>query len=261
MSAQEIRIVAVGDIAMMKKPSSSLWIDPLTQADLCIANLEAPITKNGIPTEKFIRLKQPIETGNWLNELNIGAVSLANNHLLDWGTQGMESTFKELDRVGIKYAGAGKNSYKAFEPCILKVKNYRIAFISCSCTLPKGYQATSKSPGIAGVRIKTSFSLDTSLSEEQPGTPPLIHTQPIEDDIKTLEKVIMSAKEEFDLVILSIHWGIPPQWSSAYQGLISEYQRILAQRCTNSGVDIIIGHHAHAPFGMETFIHKDNDYH
>jgi hypothetical protein len=58
-------------------------------------------------------------------------------------------------------------------------------------------------------------------------------------------------------VILSIHWGVPPQWCTPYQGLVADYQAIVAQRAAAAGVGIILGHHAHAPYGMETFTVTD----
>jgi poly-gamma-glutamate synthesis protein (capsule biosynthesis protein) len=72
-----------------------------------------------------------------------------------------------------------------------------------------------------------------------------------------LENTIKQASKESDFVILALHWGVPPQWCVPYQGEIAKYQPIIAQRAANTGVDIIIGHHAHAPYGMESFTAKD----
>jgi hypothetical protein len=56
-----------------------------------------------------------------------------------------------------------------------------------------------------------------------------------------------------------MHWGVPPQWSSIPQDPIAEYQKIVAKRVANAGVDVIIGHHAHAPYGLETYKVESNE--
>lgn len=258
MNDEGITIAAVGDIALMQKPRRKLWTDVWNLADIRLANLEAPIVEYpGPPADKFIRIKQPVEAGEWLQELNITAVSLANNHMMDWGNEGLRQTFSSLYKNEIKFSGAGNNIEEAAKPCMIEVKGYKIAFLSWSSTVPKGFQALSDRAGIASVRIKNSYEIDSNIADEQPGTPPWVHTEPMEEDLQHLEKVIKYVQEDADFIILAIHWGIPPQWSCVYQGPIAEYQVVIAERVARAGVDLVLGHHAHAPYGIETFHSED----
>lgn len=255
----KISISAVGDITLLQEPGKDIIRASWDSADIRMANLEAPFVGNdAIPADKLVRLKQPLKAGEWVKQLNPTVLSLANNHTMDWGDKAVCQTSEILDNQGIKHAGAGRNITEAIQPVYLEVDKYRIAFLSCSSTLPPGFQAVDNRPGIAGLRIKTRYDIAPSIEYEQPGTPPWIKTEPIEEDLFLLEKTIKQAQLESDFVILSIHWGVPPQWCTPFQGLIAEYQPIIAERVAKAGVDLIVGHHSHAPYGMETFRVTDN---
>lgn len=253
--AKQLRIAAVGDIAVLHEPKKDIWKGIWDEADIRLANLEAPIVENtGAPAAKLIRMKQPLKTGEWLRNIKTTAVSLANNHMLDWGVPGLEQTCQILEEAGIKYTGAGANFEESRRPVFLEVEGYTIAFLSWSSTVPPGFQALSNRPGIASVRIKSYFQIDSSILDEQPGTPPWVQTVPIEDDLVQLEETLLQVRNQADFVILALHWGVPPQWSSVPQDPIAEYQKIVAKRVVEKGVDVIVGHHSHAPFGFEEYI-------
>lgn len=71
------------------------------------------------PTQDLYRLKT----------LGINVVSLANNHAYDLGWSGIEHTFSELKKLGIKHCGVGRNPKEASEPAVLTVKGKTVAFI------------------------------------------------------------------------------------------------------------------------------------
>lgn len=247
-----IRIAAVGDITLMQRPGQSLYRSVWDAADIRIANLEGTIvTEPGLPAEKHIRLRLPAEAADWLQELGTTAVSLANNHMLDFGIVGLNETLKELDRVGVMYTGAGQNIKDAAKPALIEIGGFKIAFLSWASTIPTGFQATDRRPGIAGVRIRSSFIVDGSIIDEQPGTPPWVSTEPIEEDVRWLEDSLHKASVATDFVILALHWGVPPQYSTVFQGPVAEYQSVLAQRAVAAGAGVIVGNHCHAPYGVE----------
>lgn len=255
-----IHLVAVGDITLSQQPGKDLLRSSWDAAHVRIGNLEAPLVREpGVPADKQFRLQQPIEAGEWLKQLNPTVVSLANNHTMDWGPEGLYQTCEELNRIGVKFAGAGRNIDEAIRPVYFQVDQHRIAFLSFATTLAPGFQALKNRPGAAGIRVRTSFLLEQTIDLEQPGTPPWVKTEPYEEDLLLLEDSIQRASKESDFVILAMHWGVPPQWCTPYQGYIAEYQPILAQRAANAGVDLILGHHAHAPYGMESFTGKDRN--
>jgi len=246
-----LAIAAIGDVAMLRKPSDALYLGPWNNADVRFANLEAPLTDSGVPAAKLIRLKTPTQGAIWLKELHCNAVSLANNHIMDWGIPGLESTLAALDQAGVKYAGAAGNAEQASKHIILNAHGHKIAFLSCACTIPPGFLARTDRPGLAGVRIRTAFAADPSL-EEQPGTPPWVHTEAIAGDVETLVSQLKRARAESEYVILALHWGVPPQWQSRFQGPLAEYQAPLGRQLIEAGADLILGCHAHTVYGIES---------
>jgi hypothetical protein len=128
-----------------------------------------------------------------------------------------------------------------------------IAFLSWACTVPPGFRATENQPGLAAVRVRTSYAADPMLIDEQPGTPPWVHTEPWAEDVAQLETALANARRAADFVILAIHWGVPPQWGSNFQGPLAEYQEALAPRLVAAGADLVLGHHAHTVYGVQAF--------
>jgi len=119
--------------------------------DIYLANLEGPIlSTEGVPAEKPIRIRLPKETATWLKEIGINAVSLANNHTLDWGVEGLQETVVELDKAGILHAGAGKDAAEAAAPIFFDISGHKIAFLSWAATVPNGFKALQIDPVLLG---------------------------------------------------------------------------------------------------------------
>jgi poly-gamma-glutamate capsule biosynthesis protein CapA/YwtB (metallophosphatase superfamily) len=247
-------IAAVGDVALLHQPSPDLFRADWDAADLRIANLEAPLTEGGVPAAKLIRLQSPLKAADWLrDDLRCDVVSLANNHIMDWGEPGLRSTRAALDRAGIRYAGAGATDVEAGAPTIFEIQGGRVAFLSWACTVPPGFRANAEHPGLAAIRVRSAYAADPFLIDEQPGTPPWVHTEPWSDDVQRLEATLAAARNASDLVILALHWGVPPQWQSNFQGPLAEYQEALAPRLVAAGADLVLGHHAHTVYGVQAF--------
>jgi poly-gamma-glutamate synthesis protein (capsule biosynthesis protein) len=246
-------LAAVGDVALLHRPATSLFRSGWDEADIRIANLEAPLTTGGVPAVKLIRLQSPPEAATWLKEeVGCDVVSLANNHIMDWGVPGLESTLSALDQAGIHYAGAGLTDRQAAAPRIVGVNGWTIAFLSWACTVPPGFRSNALAPGLAAVRVRTSYAADPYLIDEQPGTPPWVHTEAWSEDVAALEDALAAARVAADFVVLAVHWGVPPQWQSAFQGPLAEYQEALAPRLMAAGADLVLGHHAHTVYGLES---------
>ncbi len=254
--SDELTLAAVGDVALLHRPGADLCREGWDEADLRIANLEAPLTdgRDGVPAAKLIRLKSPPEAAAWLrDDLRCDAVSLANNHVMDWGASGLRSTLESLDAAGIQHAGAGPDAAAAGMHRILEAGDWRVAFLSWACTVPPGFRATAEQPGLAGVRVRTSYAADPMLIDEQPGTPPWVHTEAWPEDVAALEQALGRARSDGDVVVLALHWGVPPQWASPFQGPLAEYQDALAPRLVAAGADLVLGHHAHTVYGAQAF--------
>jgi poly-gamma-glutamate capsule biosynthesis protein CapA/YwtB (metallophosphatase superfamily) len=103
----------------------------ISSSDLIIANLETPLINTKSPINKSGPIHSaPQEAIAGIKQSGINFLNLSNNHILDHGYAGLESTIKTLDRAGINYGGAGMDGEKSSEPKKLKIKNQRIAILS-----------------------------------------------------------------------------------------------------------------------------------
>jgi hypothetical protein len=221
--APKLIISAVGDIAVAGHLSDKPEAGALSEieswfksSDLVLGNLENPLVKGGRPIPGKCTLRGAPEWARVLKSAGIEVVSLGNNHLMDYGGEGLLSTTKALNDAKIKYLGAGKNSEEAYAPVVLEVKGMKIAFLARTVVVVS-------SPSYAG--------------PEQAGVGQL--------DIQEVRESIRACKQQADKVVLLIHWGIEEY---AYP---SPEQRRLSKDLMNAGVDILLGHHPHVLQGVE----------
>jgi hypothetical protein len=144
--AEEITLIAVGDIMPTAKALPFInnhgfgypyngTREILQSGDIVIGNLEMPLTVKGERFDaKEYTFKAPIETAAALKDAGFTHLSLANNHMMDYGKDGLISTLAALDEAGLNYAGAGENIGKAREVSITEIKGKKIAFLSYSKT-------------------------------------------------------------------------------------------------------------------------------
>lgn len=201
---------------------SYIWgnIRPLLhETDLNLVNLETTITSSTHKVPKTFNFKADPDTIRALQAGNIHAVNIANNHILDFGIQGLNETIELLDKAGINHVGAGINIRKAKQPSIVQVKGIRIGIIGYS-DHPSDWQASNSNPGINYVKI---------------------------GDIETVKKDIALMLPYVDLCIVSIHWG--PNW----QQRPSQEFRDFAHAMIDAGVAILHGHSAHIFQGIEHY--------
>ncbi len=232
------------DNARVTEPVRKL-IDSL-HVDGVLGNLEVPLTDRGYPSDKLIYWRSPPATARELKKMGIAIVSLATNHTLDYGVEGLLDTLEILDCEHIKRAGAGKNLDEAMKPILIHPDgDCKIAIFSLASTLHGNSAAGRDRPGAAPMRIRTLYEFDTKRLEERPGFPPYIHTLPLDEDVQRVCLAIQDMKKQDYAVMVAIHWGDP------YQKKLAEYQRPLARSFIEAGCDIILGHHAHTFHAIE----------
>jgi len=228
-SAEPIVIHAVGDIMLAgsgeniyRKNGYDYPFDAtrntLKQGDLVIGNLETPITSSGVEfKEKKFRFKADPKAALALRNAGFTHLSLANNHILDYGEDGLRQTLAALDTNSIIYSGAGMDLAAARKAEIVAINGVKVAFLSYSLTHPKEFFAGAETAGTA------------------PG-----YLQFFTADIK-------QAKKNADCVIVSFHWG--------EEGLEKPkpYQITTAHKAVDAGADIVIGHHPHVLQGVERY--------
>ncbi len=194
----------------------------LKTADLRVVNLETTLTKSMQKAPKVFNFKSDPKNVKSLKEAHIDVVSLANNHIKDFGNEGLLETLKTLQAAGIKSVGAGKNLKQARAPLIIKKNGIKIGIIGATDNEPT-WQATKTNAGTNYFNVR---NLDQLL-----------------DDIKKLKKQV-------DIVIVSLHWG-PNMRERPTKDYINA-----AHKMVNAGADIIQGHSSHNFQGIETYKDK-----
>lgn len=192
----------------------------LETSHLAFVNLECPISDKGTAKagkEYTFRGRTVLAQG--LVSAGIDVVSLANNHVLDYGQQAFLDTIRRLDAAGVAHAGAGADSSAAAAPALLITPAGTVAFLAFTEIIPSGFVATSKTGGI----------------------------NPITQDRKKMLADIAAAAKTVDFVIVSVHWGIE------YADNANQSQRTLAHQMVDAGADLILGHHPHVIQGLELY--------
>src|SRR5712692_3433239 len=101
----------------------------LKSADLAVVNLECPFTERGEKIPKNFNFRARPELVSALLAGGVGAVSVANNHMMDYGTLGLLDTLATLYEARIPHFGAGRNLQEARRPAIVERRGVRIAFL------------------------------------------------------------------------------------------------------------------------------------
>ena len=250
-------IVVTGDMILQEGRSGrTLDKDTLAifgSADLRLGNLEGPVTTGGFPADKAKAFRMPPESVEFLQEYGFDVVTRANNHALDYGIRGLRDTTSILEYHGIGHCGAGETLAAATEPFRAEVGHLSVAILSFCSALPSGYAATAERPGVAPIRIHQAYHVDGVQAEEQPGMAPYVFTWPEERDLQRALTLVAAVREKADLVIVCIHWGVPPMWMAPFQGTLANYQQPLGRQIIDAGADLIVGHHAHTLHGIEVY--------
>jgi len=199
----------------------------LTALDGLFINLECCLSDRGKPRPG--RTYHFRANPDWaipaLKSAGVTWASLANNHVLDYGTDAFEETLDVLTDGGIDYAGAGKSQPAAVDPSVIEVNGLTVAVIAFTDRSPT-YAAGTNRPGTAFVRIDLA----------DPTTQWLVRS--------SLER---ARSADPDLIVASLHWG--PNWETEP----STDQREFAKWLIDQGVDVIHGHSAHVIQGVEVY--------
>lgn len=227
--ATEFRIAAVGDIMLggtaepeMRKFGYDYPYEHvqaiLKQAQIVFGNLEGPLTDDGTAEQKkYVFRSPPDKVAPALARAGFNIVSLANNHSLDYGAQGLEDTRAALAKAGIQPVGAGRNEAEARAPVYMKADGATIAFLAYSLVFPEEFWAGPDTPGSA-------FG----------------HERFVRADVA-------AARQKADVVVVSFHWGQEGKTE------LRDYQVLLAHAAIDSGATVVLGHHPHVLQGVERY--------
>src|SRR5271169_625273 len=142
-SSTDLVISAVGDIMLdgtSRPVLTGLGYDyPFAQvrqyfsgSQIVFGNLEGPLTDRGTPDadKKFVFHSPPAKVSAALKNAGFNVVSLANNHTLDYGADGLAQTVEALDAAGIQHAGAGANLMVARQPAMFEIHAEKVAILA-----------------------------------------------------------------------------------------------------------------------------------
>ena len=195
-------------------------VDQLASADAVVLNLECCISDGGTPfpdPAKRFFFRAPPVAAERLAELGVDAVTLANNHALDYGPQALVDTLRHLERAGVAAVGAGADDSCAREPLILRCGPIRVRVVAFS-DHPAAYAATPGQPGIAYVDLRCGPP-DWARAAARPGP-------------------------NCDAVLVTPHWG--PNMVGAPLRRV----RLAADALVGAGATLIAGHSAHVFHGV-----------
>ena len=243
-----ITVHAVGDLVLEREDARSLLApaaETLRGADLVIGQLEIPHVDEGVvQTTDVPAVPGPPAALDALAEAGFGILTLAGNHVYDFGVEGMRETVRHCHERGMRTAGTGETIDEAFEPAIAEIAGTRVAVLSVNCVGPRESWATTLKPGAAYVEVVTHYEPRGA----NPGGPPRVHTFAEAASLRRFVAAVTDAATRADVVIVALHKGlvhVPVD--------IAAYEREIAHAAVDAGATAVIGHHAHIFKGVEVY--------
>jgi poly-gamma-glutamate capsule biosynthesis protein CapA/YwtB (metallophosphatase superfamily) len=249
-SGETVTIAFAGDMYFEGVLRQRLDADPATavgpfseifqRADLAVANLETALGTGGTPAPKQFVFMAPATAVDALRAAGLDAVSMANNHGMDHGLEGLAQSLeiKRAQPDGF-IVGIGGDEDEAYAPFVTEVSGQRIAVIGATQVLDSSLlELWTAGPDKGG--LASAKRVDRLVAE------------------------VERARESSDTVIVFLHWGIEGQTCP------SGDQQMLAQALADAGADIIVGGHAHrlqgggrlgdavVHYGLGNFLFKEN---
>ncbi|WP_162581618.1 CapA family protein [Variovorax sp. PBS-H4] len=247
-SATSVRLVAVGDVFLNRKNPSESFAhvgEILEAGDITFGNSEGTyaVNQTADPDMMAAIIASPDNIAA-LARAGFDVMSVANNHINDWGRAGMHSTVDRLQREGIRTVGFGKNIDDAFAPICVAANGCRVAFVAASMIGSWNAAATADRDGVAMLEVSTQYH----DLHKQPGSPPHVRSQLTESAAARVARSFEEAKRSADFVIASFHWGV-----HCFPASLAEYERSLARLAIDHGADVVLGHHQHILKGVDFY--------
>ncbi|KPJ71700.1 hypothetical protein AMJ50_01015 [Parcubacteria bacterium DG_74_3] len=188
----------------------------LNEADISFGNIEGPISDKGQRVGSIYSFRNEPRTIESLIFAGFDVLSVANNHIFDYGREAVEDTFLRLKEIGIDYVGGGFSEKEAHLPLVKQIDGTKIAFLAYNHLGSEYWVAHENKSGIAWLDEK-------------------------------IVKDIKKAKENANIVIISMHFG------EEYQLNPTPTQKYFGRLAIDSGADLVIGHHPHVIQEIEKY--------
>ncbi|MGH3729195.1 MAG: CapA family protein [Micromonosporaceae bacterium] len=201
-------------LALLDNPDTAFGpiAKDLSAADVSVVNLETAVTDGGTPEPKQFHFRAPASTYQAVKAAGVDAVSLANNHAMDYGADGLSDTIRHASDAEVPVFGVGQDADAAYAPWITEVKGIKVAVLGLSQIreLSERWTAGAGKPGVA-----------------------MAH------DVDRAARAVRDAKQQADVVITFLHWG------EEGNECPTERMTTLAKALADAGATAIIGTHAH----------------
>jgi poly-gamma-glutamate capsule biosynthesis protein CapA/YwtB (metallophosphatase superfamily) len=291
-------IAAVGDalitrpLSLYDEPAYQTLLQHIRAADASFVNLEVVLSDyEGTPGAEpgGIHASASSSMADELQWAGFNLFSVANNHALDYGIDGLLLTLKALRQRGIAYAGCGHNLAEACAPGYVETSAGRVGLVACSSTLAPSHCAGEQRadmqgrPGVNPLRYKTTYRLpapqlaylqqinealgllETPQSlEETPaeirflgqhflvGEEAEILTEPVVPDLARLVKAVREARRQAHVVLVSIHAHERDERDSLGERPAA-FLQLAARAAVEAGADAVLGHGPHLLRGIEIY--------
>lgn len=231
ISADEIVLAFAGDISFaegyanigaLRQRENEIYdcfdeflLKEMRDADVFMLNNEFPYTDRGTPTagKQYTFRAQP-ESVRYLYDMGVDIVSIANNHVYDYGEVSLLDTLTTLEAAAMPYVGAGRDIEEAVKPVYFVANDYKIAYISAT-QIEQGDYPDTKGAG------------ENSAGVFRCWNPQMLY------------EVVAKAKRNSDFVVVYIHWG------TELSETLHWAQPDQAKGLVEAGADLIIGDHPH----------------
>jgi poly-gamma-glutamate capsule biosynthesis protein CapA/YwtB (metallophosphatase superfamily) len=213
--------------ALRQAPPERVWSEEVVAlcagCDAVICNLECCVSESGTATERIpdkpFFFRAPPSAVDALAAVGVTAVSLANNHALDYEEEALLDTLEHLAATDITAVGAGRDAERARRGGIVAAGDLKVGLVGAT-DHPREYAAGTEAPGVAWADLRAELS------------------EWVRDELRRL-------RGEADVVIAFPHWG--PNMETEPAG----WQRERARELVAAGADLVAGHSAHVFHGLE----------
>lgn len=198
--------------------------DIIQNADVAVINQETLICNDMYEPSNYPRFNSPVALGDYMTELGFDVFTLANNHCLDYGEEGLSYSLDYWESRKALTAGVYRND------------------------TDKNNIRTGEFGGITFSFLSYTESLNGLFL---PNTSEMVIGNV--NDLEGMISDIKAAKEISDVCVVALHWGVEGS------GIIEEWQREYAGKLAEAGADIIIGNHPHVLRGIEMIEREGGD--
>lgn len=272
-------IIANRRLSAYDAPGYAPLLERLRAADVAFANLETLIHDFDIPggaESGGAWMGSPAWLPEELKWAGLDLLSVANNHTLDFGVEGLHRTTRALAQAGLTFAGAGANLARARSPAYLDTLKGRVALIACASSFTAGAPAGVQRidlpgrPGVNPLRVRTVYTVDQATfvglqhfsrgrSEERlrllggtfvKGDTFTVRTEADPGDLAGIVAAIRDARQQADWVVVSIHshQGAPDARQKP-----ADFLEAFAHAAIDAGADIVAAHGPHVIRGIEVY--------